>query len=90
MMLQLIMSRGSFSSTDVLKNRLFPIRLFIFVPNQKLMLSFISRKSLRKAHLVGLAFSFSQAIMYLIYSVGFYFGAWLMENDGLLFADLFK
>ena len=47
-------------------------------------------KSLRKAHVVGLAFSFSQAIMYLIYSVGFYFGGWLMENDGLQFSDLFK
>ena len=50
----------------------------------------VFRQSLKRAHLVGLAFSFTQALIYIVHAVGFYFGAWLIENRGLTFVDLFK
>ncbi|KAK2189433.1 hypothetical protein NP493_106g00021 [Ridgeia piscesae] len=48
------------------------------------------KQSLKRAHLVGLAFSFTQALVYIVHAVGFYFGAWLIENRGLTFVDVFK
>ena len=42
------------------------------------------------AHVIGLAFSFSQSLIYIVYGVSFYFGAWLIEHRGLQFVDVFK
>ncbi|KAI0212568.1 ATP-dependent translocase ABCB1 [Lamellibrachia satsuma] len=48
------------------------------------------KQSLKKAHLIGIAFSFSQALVYIVHAVAFYFGAWLVEHRGLQFVDVFK
>ncbi|KAI0212572.1 ATP-dependent translocase ABCB1 [Lamellibrachia satsuma] len=47
------------------------------------------KQSLKKAHLTGIVFSFSQALVYGVYAVAFYFGAWLIEHRGLKFLDVF-
>ena len=45
---------------------------------------------MRKSFAVGAAFSVSQSIIYFAYGAIFYLGAWLFENDGLYFVDMFK
>ena len=45
---------------------------------------------MRKAHGIGLTFSVSQASIFFAYSGIFYLGAYLVENDGLDFVDMFK
>ena len=49
-----------------------------------------SRSAMRKAHGIGLTFSVSQACIFFAYSGIFYLGAYLVENDGLDFVDMFK
>ena len=51
---------------------------------------FLSRTAMRKAFAVGAAFSISQSIIYFAYGAIFYLGAYLVENDGLDFVDMFK
>lgn len=48
------------------------------------------RASMRKAVFYGLAFSFSQSIMFFANAATFYFGAWLILHDGLDYESLFK
>ena len=48
------------------------------------------KQSMRKAHAIGLMFSVSQSIIFFAYAAIFYLGAWLVENDGLDFVDMFK
>ena len=49
-----------------------------------------SRSAMRKAHGIGMTFSVSQACIFFAYSGIFYLGAYLVENDGLDFVDMFK
>ncbi|XP_021367207.1 multidrug resistance protein 1-like isoform X1 [Mizuhopecten yessoensis] len=48
------------------------------------------KAAMRKAHLVGLAFSFSQAVLFFAYAASFYFGAYLIRNNEMNFVDVFK
>lgn len=45
---------------------------------------------MKKAHVIGAAFSFSQSIIFFAYAAAFYYGAWLIENDNLGFTEMFK
>lgn len=45
---------------------------------------------MKQAVVYGLAFSFSQAIMFFANAATFYFGAWLILNDGLAYDNMFK
>ncbi|XP_014662073.1 PREDICTED: multidrug resistance protein 1-like [Priapulus caudatus] len=46
--------------------------------------------SLKMAHLYGVAFSFSQAIIFFAYSACFYYGSVLIQNEGLDYTKVFK
>ncbi|XP_033762430.1 ATP-dependent translocase ABCB1-like isoform X2 [Pecten maximus] len=48
------------------------------------------KAALRKAHLVGLAFSLSQAVLFFAYAAAFYFGAYLIKENEMNFVDVFK
>lgn len=48
------------------------------------------KSKMRKVHLVGFTFSFSQSVVFFIQAAAFYFGAWLIENDNLEFQNMFK
>ncbi|XP_060086046.1 ATP-dependent translocase ABCB1-like [Ylistrum balloti] len=48
------------------------------------------KAALRKAHLVGFAFSLSQAVLFFAYAASFYFGAYLIKNNEMNFVDVFK
>ncbi|KAK2176084.1 hypothetical protein NP493_686g01047 [Ridgeia piscesae] len=61
-----------------------------FVNEYKKLTDIPYKRSLRMAHVIGLAFSFSQSLIYIVYGVSFYFGAWLIEHRGLQFVDVFK
>ncbi|KAI0227963.1 ATP-dependent translocase ABCB1 [Lamellibrachia satsuma] len=61
-----------------------------FVKEYKKLTDVPYKQSLKKAHLIGIAFSFSQALVYIVHAVAFYFGAWLVEHRGLQFVDVFK
>ena len=39
---------------------------------------------------IALSFGFAQALIYIMHSVAFYTGAWLIENRGLTFENMFK
>jgi hypothetical protein len=45
---------------------------------------------MKAAHLFGFAFSFMQAMIFFSYAAIFYFGAWLITNDGLAYDSMFK
>jgi ATP-binding cassette subfamily B (MDR/TAP) protein 1 len=45
---------------------------------------------MKKAHAVGLAFSFSEGIIFFAYAGIFYLGAYLVETKDLYFDDMFK
>ena len=46
--------------------------------------------SMRRSRSLGLMFSISQSLIFFAYAAIFYLGAWLVENDGLDFVDMFK
>ncbi|RDD41014.1 Phosphatidylcholine translocator ABCB4, partial [Trichoplax sp. H2] len=48
------------------------------------------RKSLIQAHIYGLAYGFSQAIIFFTYAGAFRFGAYLVANNEMTFVDMFK
>ncbi|KAK3746942.1 hypothetical protein RRG08_030352 [Elysia crispata] len=47
------------------------------------------QQSLRRAHLVGFTYAFSQAIIYFAYAAAFVLGAYLIEERELEFGDVF-
>jgi hypothetical protein len=60
----------------------------LFVMNWSLVC--LRRRHLRRTHLVGFVFSFTQAMTFFTYAAIFYFGAWLIAYDGLAFDNMFK
>ena len=44
----------------------------------------------RKAHYIGVAFAFSQAMIFFANAATFYFGAWLVAYNGLNYESMFK
>ena len=48
------------------------------------------RAALKKAHVIGITFSFSQAIVFFAYAASFYFGAYLIEEGEMEYVDVFK
>lgn len=48
------------------------------------------KDSMKKAHMIGLAFSFTMSLIFFTYSASFYVGAILIRDDGLSFEDVFK
>ncbi|BFY98378.1 hypothetical protein BsWGS_01418 [Bradybaena similaris] len=47
------------------------------------------KAALKKAHLVGITYSFSQSIIYFAYAAAFVFGAYLIEQNEMSFGDVF-
>uniref|UniRef100_H2YJX7 Bile salt export pump n=1 Tax=Ciona savignyi TaxID=51511 RepID=H2YJX7_CIOSA len=48
------------------------------------------KKSVRKAHVYGITFGFSQCIVFFAYAATFRFGAWLVEENLMTFNNVFK
>ncbi|XP_033762473.1 LOW QUALITY PROTEIN: ATP-dependent translocase ABCB1-like [Pecten maximus] len=48
------------------------------------------KASKRKAHLIGMAFSFSQSVVYFLHAAAFYYGAYLVREGEMDFDDVFK
>ena len=46
--------------------------------------------ALKKAHIIGVTFSVSQAIVFFAYAASFYFGAYLIEEGEMQYVDVFK
>ena len=44
--------------------------------------------SRHKSNIAGIAFGFSNAIIFIIYAISFYFGAWLVNNNFMTFGDV--
>jgi ATP-binding cassette subfamily B (MDR/TAP) protein 1 len=61
-----------------------------FVEDYQKLTSIPYRDSLRKAHILGFTFAFSQSLLFFAYAAIFTFGAWLITHRGLYFQDMFK
>lgn len=48
------------------------------------------KAAVRKANIAGLAFSFSQSIIFFAYAASFYFGAYMIQKREMDFVDVFK
>uniref|UniRef100_H2YJX3 Bile salt export pump n=1 Tax=Ciona savignyi TaxID=51511 RepID=H2YJX3_CIOSA len=48
------------------------------------------KKSVRKAHVYGITFGFSQCIVFFAYAATFRFGAWLVEENLMTFNNVFN
>lgn len=48
------------------------------------------RDALKKAHVIGISFSFSQGVIFFTYAASFWLGAYLIEEGKLNFVDVFK
>ncbi|XP_060076812.1 ATP-dependent translocase ABCB1-like [Ylistrum balloti] len=48
------------------------------------------KASKRKAHMIGIAFSFSQSIVFFLHAAAFYYGAYLVRQGDMDFDDVFK
>ena len=62
----------------------------IFFKNYMHELNIPYRAALKKAHVIGITFSFSQAIVFFAYAASFYFGAYLIEEGEMEYVDVFK
>ena len=51
---------------------------------------FVIRHNIRKSHMTGLSFAFSQSLIFFAYAAIFTFGAWLITHKGLAFGNMFK
>ena len=48
------------------------------------------KAAMKKANVAGLAFSFSQAVIFFAYAGAFYFGAYMIKEREMNFIDVFK
>jgi len=48
------------------------------------------KSALRRAHLIGITFSTSQAVMFFAYAASFWLGAYLIQQSELDYIDVFK
>jgi ATP-binding cassette subfamily B (MDR/TAP) protein 1 len=48
------------------------------------------KAALKKAHVAGFAFSFSQSVIFFAYAAAFYFGAYMIKEREMDFIDVFK
>ena len=48
------------------------------------------RQNINRSHASGLAFGFSQAIVFFAYAACFSFGAWLIDQGTITYEDMFK
>ena len=48
------------------------------------------RSALLNAHVVGITFSLSQAVIFFAYGTSFWFGAYLIEQGEIDYVDVFK
>ncbi|KAK3589575.1 hypothetical protein CHS0354_043029 [Potamilus streckersoni] len=62
----------------------------MFYQNYKSTLTEPYKAALKKAHVVGITFSISQAIIFFAYATAFWFGAWLIEKGEMKYVDVFK
>ena len=49
-----------------------------------------SRQNIKRSHVSGLSFGFSQAIVFFAYAACFSFGAWLIDQGTITYEDMFK
>ena len=50
----------------------------------------VSRDSMKKAHVFGISFSFTMSLVFFTHAAVFYFGAYLIEQGELTFTNMFK
>lgn len=48
------------------------------------------REALKKSHVIGITFSFSQGFIFFAYAASFWLGAYLIEQGKLNYIDVFK
>ncbi|ELU12561.1 hypothetical protein CAPTEDRAFT_175467 [Capitella teleta] len=61
-----------------------------FAHNYEELTSKPHKDSMKKAHVFGIAFSFTMSLIFFTYSASFYVGAYLVKEDGLEFKNMFK
>ena len=48
------------------------------------------RKALRKSNFQGIAFSFSQSVLFYAYAASFYLGAYLVDKGEINYTEMFR